>query len=963
MAKTSGAELCPGDKPRELAPTARHAFGDTLVEREAEISTLETRVHAAGLGTSAVVLIEGDPGIGKSRLLEEARRLAAREGFEVLSARGTELEQGFPFGVVRQLFEPLLARAETDREALFGDAAHLAAPLFPTLQSDALPPSDSPHAVLHGLYWVTVNAAGERPLMLCIDDAHWADAPSLRALAYLVNRMAELPLLVLVGMRPFEPNAELDLLDEIASNPSAETIRPRPLSVSAVAQLISASWSDEAAAEFVHACWSVTGGNPFFLREVLAVLESERLAPTTDNASVVAEIAPRTLARSVKRRLNHLPPVARALAEALAVLGAGAELSVAAALAEVSEADAMTAAEVLRRVDLLAEGTLDFIHPVVRSVIHAELPPGTAPARHAEAAKLLAARGADDASISAHLLATVPATDPSTVEVLRRAAERARAQGAPDISARYLHRALAEPPRDELRAQVLLELGLSGPRSFAGFDYLHEALAAATSPVERARIALEFARVLFSYAEFAQVADVIEQGRAGLNEGDSELAAELDAWLLGAAFWDLSVYERMSEGLSAVTATAPSAEDPLLLATASALEVTRHEPASRGAELARRALSQQEITVAEMPVLFAATSSLLMADAPDEAVRVWDAAVAEARRIGAIPALGFALTARARSLIRLGRIAAAEADARYVIDTLEDAAAMYAPAVIPPLIESMLERGEIDAAARLLDEFPVTVELPAIMPINSMLASAGRLRLLQGRAEEAIQLLRECGRRLDAWGILNPAVVSWRSDLALALLQVGDHDAALALANEEIDLARRFEVPGALGVALRAAALIENGNGTRTVDLLREAVETLESTPATLEHARALTDLGAALRRRGQRSEARGPLRQGLDAAQRCGATALAERAHTELVATGARPRRLMLSGLDSLTVSERRVAALAADGMTNRQIAQALFVTEKTVEGHLRHTYRKLDIGSRSELPRALDPDGPAGS
>jgi DNA-binding NarL/FixJ family response regulator len=160
-------------------------------------------------------------------------------------------------------------------------------------------------------------------------------------------------------------------------------------------------------------------------------------------------------------------------------------------------------------------------------------------------------------------------------------------------------------------------------------------------------------------------------------------------------------------------------------------------------------------------------------------------------------------------------------------------------------------------------------------------------------------------------------------------------------------------VPRELGIALRAAGLAEGGD--RGIERLSESVQVLEVSPAVLEHARALADLGASLRRRGQRSHAREPLRRALDLAHRCGATALADRAHAELVATGARPRRAVFTGLDALTASERRVAEMAAEGLTNRQIAQALFVTEKTVESHLGQTYRKLEIGSRSELPHAL--------
>ena len=163
-----------------------------------------------------------------------------------------------------------------------------------------------------------------------------------------------------------------------------------------------------------------------------------------------------------------------------------------------------------------------------------------------------------------------------------------------------------------------------------------------------------------------------------------------------------------------------------------------------------------------------------------------------------------------------------------------------------------------------------------------------------------------------------------------------------------------FEVPRELGMALRAAGLVERD--AHGIELLREAVTVLETSAAKLEHARALTDLGAALRRNGQRAEAREPLRIGLDQSRRCGATALAHRAHTELVATGARPRRLVLRGADALTPSERRVARWQPEGHTNRQIAQGLFITEKTVEGHLGHAYQKLDISSRSQLPDALN-------
>jgi DNA-binding CsgD family transcriptional regulator len=236
----------------------------------------------------------------------------------------------------------------------------------------------------------------------------------------------------------------------------------------------------------------------------------------------------------------------------------------------------------------------------------------------------------------------------------------------------------------------------------------------------------------------------------------------------------------------------------------------------------------------------------------------------------------------------------------------------------------------------------------------------GRLCVAQGKTHEAVARFKECGDRLASWGITNPGFVPWRSNAAQALANTGQRDAAIGLCEEEILAAQEYGVDRELGMALRAkGVLIGRKEG---IELLRKAVEVLDRSQALLERARALTDLGAALRRSGRRVEARDTLRLGMDLASRCGATMLTERAHAELVAAGARPRRTWLSGVESLTASELRVCRMAASGLSNRQVAEALFVTEKTVEGHLVNAYRKLDVSSRSQLPGALGESGNEG-
>ena len=187
----------------------------------------------------------------------------------------------------------------------------------------------------------------------------------------------------------------------------------------------------------------------------------------------------------------------------------------------------------------------------------------------------------------------------------------------------------------------------------------------------------------------------------------------------------------------------------------------------------------------------------------------------------------------------------------------------------------------------------------------------------------------------------------------MAILSLGEPEAARRLSDEEVQLARDFGAPRALGVALRAAGIVVGGQDGEA--LLREAIEVLVGPDTRLENARAQADLGALLRRRNRRADARHLLRQALDSAHHLGATALAERAETELRSTGAKPRRVRLTGLEALTASERRIAELAANGLTNREIAQTLFVTDRTVEGHLTHVFTKLGVKTRTALPVAL--------
>jgi DNA-binding CsgD family transcriptional regulator len=257
----------------------------------------------------------------------------------------------------------------------------------------------------------------------------------------------------------------------------------------------------------------------------------------------------------------------------------------------------------------------------------------------------------------------------------------------------------------------------------------------------------------------------------------------------------------------------------------------------------------------------------------------------------------------------------------------------------------------LNEAAALLEHAELG-PMQGTRPEVRFLHTRARARLARGESQAAIADLRACQAQ-EAFGFRNPNVLAWRSTLALALPDSA-RDEALELAELELELARKIGQPRAIGIALRARGLLSTGE--QQISMLTQATTTLEASPSRLEHARALTDLGAALRRASRRNAARPLLAHALDIASRCDARALATRAREELIAAGARPRRERLSGIDALTASERRVAHMAATGMTNREIAQALFVTTKAIAGHLTHVYEKLDITGRAQLPDALD-------
>jgi DNA-binding CsgD family transcriptional regulator len=911
-----------------------------LVDRERELELLLARVDAAAAGRGSLVLVEGPAGIGKTRLLAAAGELAAERGLKPLVARGSELERDFPFGAVRQLLEPYLAGLpDADRAGAFeGSAAH-AAPLF--AHADGRP-SDPDYAMLYGLYWLLVALSQREPLLLAVDDVHWLDGPSLRFLGFLARRLDGMRLLLCAALRPAEPGTDRTLLYELALAPAAETIHPGPLTVGGAGELIGSELAATPDPAFVDECVATTGGNPFYLGALVHEAAARGVAPTSAGAEKVRELGPEAIARLLLRRLAALGPGAPELAHALAVLGDGATVPEVARLAGLESPNA--AADALVRAGIATgRERLAFAHPIVRTSIYGDI--ASPASHHRRAAELLAEQGADVDRVAAQLLLAGPA-DAWAVERLRAAAQHAQARGAPENAAAYTRRALDGQTDPSLRLALLEELAAAeiALQDSAAIGHLEEARGLASDPVRRGHLTATLAEVLLFAGQWEAAATLPAAALAAVGDGDEELALRLRTMAAAAGTYDprlVAALNRELDELRAAARNPAKAARPLALLLA-CLDANRGERIDEVGELVEHGLDGGGLLADERAESWAfpqAAGALIGIEDVDRLDRLTDDMLAQARARGSIRGFIVATGCALYSRSYRGELDDAAADMRTALALAQEHGMLFGlPALLRWTLDALVERPDLDDIAQLA----VALELPPALAITVsgawMFEIRAAMRMLAGdRAGAAAEPI------FSTLGFANPSQYAWRGALALA---TGDRSYARA----ELADARRIGLPRGLGVALRTAGLVDDD-----VALLRESVDVLAPSVARLEHARSLVELGAALRRANQRTEAREPLRTGLDLAQRCGAHRLAERARSELRAAGAKPRREALSGRAALTASELRTAQMAAAGMSNPAIAQALFVTVKTVEGHLSGAYRKLDVRSRSELPAAL--------
>ncbi|MFD9288121.1 LuxR C-terminal-related transcriptional regulator [Streptomyces sp. NPDC060030] len=959
-----------------------------LLERDAALGLLAAEAGRAVAGSGRLVLFRAPTGTGRSALLEAAAELGAGLGMRVLRAHAYAESSRVPLAVVRQLLDP-----PHDFGGLDDDTP------------------ETPHHLGYAsrLWQLLCGHAARSPLLVAVDDAHLADRASLRWLTEGARRLTGMPVLMVMTER-----GQYDIAPQapgLAYSLSPGMVRVHalaPLSRPAAEELVRGALGPDTADTWVDGCVRAGAGNPLLLRALLddlrAVFPHGGRAGAADGACPepqlpedCAELYPGAFVAAVSWWLRSAGTGSTTVARALAELedsarydegdhglpgdggvsgthpgpaghdgpgpgrGPGDEFTD--FLAELTRADpdrvggwvtAMIRLGLLRRTP--GTGVPRFAHPLLRGAVLDGWPRSHRQALHLRAAELRQRRGHGTEAVAGHLLRTDPGGTEHVAKALLDAAADASRAGRTGATAHYLRRALDEPLPRERRAAVLTELG---ELEFAtlrtgGIPRLAEALRLQEEPRDRVPAAVALGNALAHRGRPHAALDVMRD--LGPLDGHPVLARTVQTASAFFSDHDPEIRRAVHTRLRERAERSPEWISPALRAL-----LIRYESTAGllSAESAMRQI-RRLLTAAEDPLLVpyllgTAAAVAQWADAPDDAERIIRTGLA---------APGVSPLHPVHRPLRDARVDTAAARGRYRWVLEETAGTSRAPDGSPSTVASnflaqrviaLVECGRPAEAERLVAGVDVG-ETQGGWEQNRFLYARGVLRASVGDPAGALADFRECGRRQSDRNVESPVVTPWRSAAAECHLSLGETPEALALAGEESRYADVWDTPRVRGRALRVLGAATGGR--RGLELTAEAVDVLRGTSIDVELIPALITHGLQLTAAGQPRSARPLLREAATAAERLGAVRLSGRAELALRSSGARRRNASLTGRGSLTASERRIAALAADGRTNAEISELLHLARRTVETHLTSTYKKLGIRRRAELPAVLNGD-----
>ncbi|MFJ9604743.1 ATP-binding protein [Kitasatospora sp. NPDC101176] len=955
-----------------------------LRDRDAELRSVEAAVDklcrdfaAGGTEIGELLAFSGRPGIGKTSLLHEVRRIAKlREGATVLFARGGERQFKEPYHVLRQLLQPALTSLAADEfRQVMGTWEEVVGPAMGLKQPKAGARRLDPQGVRDGLDYVLTQLAPRRaPLVMIVDDLHWADAESLSWLTQFAVRSRELPVLLVFAFREDEndwPAGILDHRKDVLGRATRKHELNR-LSLVSVTDMIRAELGDKAEDAFCYEFWNVVNGNPFEAVALLDQVRDQDLEPVEENSQQLRELAVDATGMTLKSWLDRLGASTLRFAWACAMLGTDIRVDLATRISTQSAEGARDSIKQLRKQRVLTQtpnGNLEFVHPLIGSSIYNTMPEATRTGMHGVAAAEIENAGLGLLAASRHLVETFSGEgDDRTVRKLRRAAAEHLLIGAPEAAQRCLHRALNEPPADDLKAEVLYELGCSALLTdpVATVNQLKLALDPDEVPLRpalRVDATFRLSEVLAHSGELRQAALVCQEEAEHTVDPDGRRRLQAASFMWHAFRKSeedgpgrSARLGEMCEGLAGREAVGRDAADRAVLAMRAwdltlrgkpSVDALAHADAVLDAGRLPKGLGWTDSTWGfELPSMLGLTYTYN--DRIAQAERLFADAIIQFEVAGWSGAhRGFAYFLMGLARFRRGLLAEAEDFLRRALRLSERIGPKLPLAwdAVGVLADTLLARGRVEEAWELASSFGFQPPYHATAMVLPDAASLyGKLLIAMKRHAGAAAALTEAGAQLEARGWHNTVWAPWAGHLAIAIA-ADEPDRAREYAQKAVHDARTFGTASAIGTALRLHAQIEDGQ--QAVELLEEAVMHLGQSPAGYEHAVALVDLGAALRRVGRLEDAQEYLYQGIELAQHCSAEGLVEQARRELANYGLRPNRLGLADFrETLSKPEWDVATRAVQGLPPQRIAEELGVHLSLVNRRLAAVYRKAGSG-----------------
>ncbi|MEU8872212.1 AAA family ATPase [Streptomyces javensis] len=912
-----------------------------LAERDEELRVLTEVLDAGRRGAGAAVVIRGGIGCGKTELLTALKGRAANAGFLRLSAVGSWPERRSPGAVLSQLLcdEPKLAACRT----IVGEVVKSAA----TAPVGGAPFGEQPldsatAAALHGLCTQVTRTADRVPVLLCVDDVQFADPLSMHWIVLLLRVLRSARIMLVLTDCTLSRQAHPQLQSELLRQPNYVAMTVPRLTPEGVTELLSQVLGDPLARELGGRCHAVSGGNPLLVR---ALTEDHRRAVAVFDRAPTQLVVGESFGETVLSCLHRGRPVLLRVAQALALVDE--RHTDPGRLARVLDEDATVVARgihALESAGLVDEGRLR--HPLARKMVLESMGVAEHRALHNRLATALYEEGAAATRVAEHVIRGETATCTWTVPVLREAAERyLLANRAADAHA-CLDAALRacddDAERVVLRALVASTAWMLNPSMSARhLGELTVALRAGRLPDQHA---LKLAKYLLWHGRFQEAGHAIERMEARGHDADPAAGGELRATreLLSATY----------PGLVAALRPGPEdAADPRIRGAASLSHVLAHGPDDRAVTDAEAALRTLRLSGDTQEWLMCAVSALSFADRPESAAIWCDHWLGEARARH-VPLWEAEFSSlRAGIALRQGDPLLACKFAQVALERVPaESWGVCLGGPVANLVQAAVDIGDHKAAAEYL-QIPITEGVFNTRFGLYLLHARGRYHFAAGHPYAALDDFTTCGDQMRRWEFDHPTVVPWRSEAARAHFAVGDQERARALAHEELEMTG----PGhsrARGITLCALAAV--GPSAARVGRLTEAVENLQKAGDRVRLAGALADLARAHVAAGRAERAQLALEMALRLADEAGiAAALGDlREQAQRIADLRTASRLPESAVAALSGSERRVAALAARGCTNREISERLTITASTVEQHLTRIFRKLGVRSRQELP-----------